>query len=242
MKTKGLKQKLSFVLYEDNTPPRYYEISKQLLRFLLYGLPTLTLVSLLIVASGGVYFKQIQKLAQRKEPTIIKKLKSEKAELMKREQELVIDNEALQKKLGLGVSSASGLSFLTLFKQSAGREDLSSSPEMAIQEVEVIKRETTIELSFKIFNMTKDQSRLTGYLFVMMQNGDHLQIWPTNAFDNLSMQVPFSKGEFFATSRFRPVQAIFKKNQASSSGSLFKVVIFGRTGDLIFKQLISRPL
>lgn len=241
MKSKSIKRKLSFVLYEDNVPPRYYEMSKQLLRFLLYGLPTITLVSLLIVASGGVYFKQIQKLAQRKEPAIIKLLKSEKAELLKKEQELSLDNTALQKKLAQGVSSKSGLGFLALFKQSAGRQDLSSSPEMAIQEVEVIKRESQIELSFKIFNMTKDQSKLTGYLFVIMQNGDRLQVWPANTFDNQSMQVPFSKGEFFATSRFRPVQATFDKLQ-SPTGSLFKVVVFGRTGDLIFKQLISRPL
>ncbi|MCF8059765.1 MAG: hypothetical protein K9K67_10735 [Bacteriovoracaceae bacterium] len=239
MKSKAIK-KLSFVLYEDKFPPRYYSISKSFLRFLLFGLPTFTLICLVLVAAGGIYFKQIQRLAERKEPAIIKKLKSEKDDLLLTQAEIQNERDLLQKKLSEGVQSESGLSSLALFKQSPGRKDLSSSPEMQLEEIEVISQPDLINISFKIVNMTKNDSRLTGYLFVIMQIQDNLQVWPAGAFDNEAMQISFANGEFFATSRFRPVRADFRKVPGSTA--LFKVVILGRTGDLIFKQLISKPI
>lgn len=108
MKAKLIK-KLSFVLYEDKFPPRYYSISKSFLRFLLFGLPTLTLVCLIILAAGGIYFKQIQRLAERKEPTIIKKLKDEKNELIRSQEDISKERDRLQKKLSEGLQSDSGL-------------------------------------------------------------------------------------------------------------------------------------
>ncbi len=239
MKSKAAK-KLSFVLYEDKFPPRYYTISKGFLRFLLFGLPTFTLICLIIVAAGGIYFKQIQRLAERKEPAIIKKLKEEKAELMKSTQDIRQDRDRLQRKLSQGVKSESGLSFLALFKQSAGRQDLSASPEIQLEDIEVVSASESIDLSFKIVNMTKNESRLTGYLFVIMQVGNHIEVWPSGVFDNEAMQISFGNGEFFATSRFRPVRARFKK--AAGQNALFKVIIFSRTGDLVFKQLVSKPI
>lgn len=240
MKSK-VSNKLSFVLYEDKLPPRYYNISKRNLRFLLFGLPTVTLMAVIIVAAGGVYFKNIQRLAERKEPAIIKKLKEEKAELMLAKAEITASRDQLQKKLSSGVQDPSGLSFLTLFKQSPGRKDLSASPEMQLEEIETSSTEDKATLSFKIVNMTKDDSRLTGYLFIVMKAGDNIQVWPSSALEENSMQIPFGGGEFFATSRFRPVRADFRKIP-NMNKALFKVVIFGRTGDLIFKQLISRNL
>lgn len=239
MKVKAAK-KLSFVLYEDKFPPRYYTIRKGFLRFLLFGLPTVTMVCLILVAAGGIYFKQIQRLAERKEPAIIKKLKEEKSELMKSTQEIRQDRDRLQRKLSQGVKSESGLSFLALFKQSAGRNDLSASPEIQLEEIEVVSTEDKINLSFKIVNMTKNESRLTGYLFLVMQVGDTMQVWPSGVFDNEAMQISYGNGEFFATSRFRPVKAAF--NRAPGSNALFKIVIFSRTGDLVFKQLVSKPI
>ncbi len=239
MKAKLIK-KLSFVLYEDKFPPRYYSISKSFLRFLLFGLPTLTLVCLIILAAGGIYFKQIQRLAERKEPTIIKKLKDEKNELIRSQEDISKERDRLQKKLSEGLQSDSGLSSLGLFKQSAGRKDLSSSPEMQLEDIEVFSKPDIVSINFKIVNMTKNDSRLTGYIFIVMQIQDNIQVWPSGAFDNEAMQISFANGEFFATSRFRPVRADFRKLPGKTA--LFKVVILGRTGDLIFKQLISKPI
>ena len=240
MKSKA-SNKLSFVLYEEKLPPRYYNISKRNLRFLLFGLPTITLMAVILVAAGGVYFKHIQRMAERKEPAIIKKLKEEKAELLTAQEEITKSRDLLQKKLSQGVEGKSGLAFLSLFKQSAGRKDLSASPEMQLEEIELSPAAEKVTLSFKIVNMTKDDSRLTGYLFVIMKAGDNIQAWPSTAIEDDSMQVPFGAGEFFATSRFRPVRADFRKIP-NASKALFKVVIFSRTGDLIFKQLISKNL
>ena len=239
MATKS-ENKLSFVLYEDNAPPRFYQINKGLIRFCLYGLPTFSLLCILVVAAGGVYFEKLKRMAERKEPAIIKQLKEEKAELTASHNLIQQERDSLEKKLSLGVESKEGLGFLSLFKKSAGRIDKSSSPEMQLDEIEVVKLKDQINLNFKIINMTKDESRLTGYLFVLMQVGNHLEIWPSGIFDNEAMQIAYGNGEFFATSRFRPVKAKFSPTPGSQA--LFKVIIFSRTGDLMFKQLISKPL
>lgn len=239
MATKSEK-KISFVLYEDNTPPRFYQINRGLIRFCLYGLPCLSLLCVLVVAAGGVYFEKLQRMAERKEPAIIKELKKEKAELVANNNLIQQERDLLEKKLSQGVDSSDGLGFLSLFKRSAGRVDKSSSPEMQLEEIEVVKLQDQINLNFKIINMTKDDSRLSGYLFVLMQVGNQLEVWPSGIFDNEAMQIAFGNGEFFATSRFRPVKAKFSPMVGSQA--LFKVIIFSRTGDLMFKQLISKPL
>lgn len=235
-------KKVSFVLYEDEISPRFYEINKNFARFILFGLPTVTLIVILMLTAVGVYFKQIKSLAQRKEPKIIRVLKKDKQELISQTQQLMLERNRLKSKLAMGVAGPAGLGFLALFRQSAGRQDMSASPEMAIEEVEVDVNSSAkeIAINFKIINQTRNNNRLTGYLYIVMQVGKYIEVWPANSFDDQSMTLSFAKGEYFATSRFRPVKAIFKKQK--SGQALFKIIVFGRSGDLIFKQLISRPV
>ncbi len=233
-------KKVSFVLYEDELTPRFYEINKNFAKFLLFGLPTVTLIVILLLTAVGVYFKQIQTLAQRKEPRIIRELKEEKSELLSQNQQVSLERDRLKSKLAMGVETPAGLGFLALFKQSAGRQDLTASPEMTLEEVEVNSSGDEIDINFKIINQTRNNSRLTGYLYIIMQVGQHIEVWPANSFDDQTMALSFAKGEYFATSRFRPVKATFKKIRQGQA--LFKIIVFGRTGDLIFKQLISRPV
>lgn len=233
-------KKISFVLYEDEISPRFYEINKNFAKLILFGLPTLTLIVILLLTGVGVYFKQIQTMAERKEPKIIKELKAEKKELIIQNEQMSLERDRLKNKLAKGVENPTGLGFLALFKQSAGRQDLTVSPEMNLEEVEVNASDTEIDINFKIINRTKDNSRLTGYLYIIMQVGQYIEVWPVNSFDDQTMALSYAKGEYFATSRFRPVKATFKKIRQGQA--LFKIIVFSRTGDLIFKQLISRPV
>lgn len=237
--SENLKNKVSFILYEENHPPRFFILSKRIIKFLYYGLPTITLISLCALLTIGVYFEQIKKATKRKEPAIIKELKDERASLILAKEEITKERDQLQKKLGQGVESNSGLSFLSLFAQSPGRTDKTSSPEMSIEEISINEISGKTQINFKLINLTKNESRITGYIFVLLQNKGGLYSWPENAFDDLSMQISFPKGEFFATTRFRPVNASFPAKLTKDS--LFKVIIFSRTGDLIFKQLITNP-
>lgn len=240
MKTKS-QSKLSFVLYEDRYPPRFYSISKTKLRFIIYGLPTLTLISIIILGMGGIYFKHIERLAEKKEPAIIKSLRLDKQQLTSEIAKITTSRDLLQNKLSQGITKTTGLGFLSLFNQSAGRKDLTASPEMKLEEIELSPNSSNVSISFNVVNMTKDESRLTGYIFVVMKGGDNIQVWPKTSFTDSSMLVQFGNGQFFATSRFRPVRADFRKIPGVSN-YLFKIVIFSRTGDLIFKQLISKTL
>ncbi len=233
--------KLSFIIYEPGNSPRYFEIKKSLFRFLFFGLPTIALLCALAISTMGVYFKQIQYLNETKEPTIINQLKQEKTQLVNKLKELETERDNLTNKLTLGNKSQKGaLNSLQFFKQSAGRRDLTKSPELTLEEIEITPLSESLEVDFKIVNLTQETRRVSGYIFVIMQAGNQINVWPNNAFADKEMQIEFNNGELFATSRFRPVKAIFSLPKANEA--LFKTLIFNKTGDLIFRQIISRNI
>ena len=231
--------KLAFVLYEAKSAPRYYEIKKSFFRFFLYGLPLVTLLSTVGMILMMVYFKQIRLMAKTKEPAIIAQLRDEKVALKEKQGELFKDLERLQNKLASGPPADQSLSALKLFKDSPGRQDLTKNPEVSLEAVEAIPLGEQVELDFRIVNLTKDQRKVSGFIFVSAQFGNQVNFWPANVFPQNEMHIPFNNGELFATSRFRPVKATFPLPKNSKEG-LFKVLIFSRTGDLVFKQIINR--
>jgi hypothetical protein len=233
--------KLAFILYEGHNVPRYYEIKKGLFRFILYGLPLITFISTLISLVGFVYLEQLEKMAERKEPRIISELRLERDQLQANVIEIEKERKLLQDKIASGSSSSDtnqGLSTLALFKESPGRNDLTKSPELGLEEIEVSSLEDKVTLDFKIVNLTKDQKKFAGYIFVLMKSADQLHVWPAGSYGENKMHVIFNTGELFATSRFRPVKATFPLIDGNET--LFKVLIFNRIGDLVYKQLISK--
>lgn len=234
------KKKLSFIIYDENQAPRYYELSKGLLRFIVFVLPTLALISILITIAGFLYFKQIRHFAQMKEPQIISDLKQEIVTLKEQTASLDKERESLLVKLGQGTKDATSLESLLLFKPSPGRKDLTKSPNLRIEEVEATQQGQNINLDFKILNLTKDQSRISGFIFVVMKDGDNLVTWPNGSMADQEMDISFNKGELFSTSRFRPVKVSFPPTKEKDL--LFKIVIFSRTGDLIYKQLVQKTI
>tara|TARA_R110002072_G_scaffold64203_2_gene159389 strand:- start:234508 stop:235233 length:726 start_codon:yes stop_codon:yes gene_type:complete len=234
------KKKLSFIIYDGNQAPRYYELSKGLLRFIVFVLPTLALISILITTAGFLYFKQIRHFAQMKEPRIISELKLEIEELKDQTRTLDSERENLLAKLGQGTAGQDSLESLLLFKPSPGRKDLTKSPSLKVESIDVTSQGQNINLDFRILNLTKDESRISGFIFVILRDGNNLVVWPRGSMPDQEMSIVFNKGELFSTSRFRPVKVTFP--QPVSKDLLFHIVIFSRTGDLIFKQLIQKTV
>tara|TARA_R110000868_G_scaffold226115_13_gene478652 strand:- start:3134 stop:3868 length:735 start_codon:yes stop_codon:yes gene_type:complete len=235
------QDKLSFILYTKQLAPRYYEISRNYFKFLTVGLPVITFICIGGLIAFAVYFKQLEVLAKRKEPVVINNLREDNLALTNKINELDLLNKSLENKLASPVQTDREFGTLSLFKQVQGQKDLSKSPALTLEEVEVVPVDNDIALNFKIVNATKDGSRQAGYLFVIMKAGNQIALYPEDAFERDEMQLSFNKGEYFATSRFRPVRAVFPRVSGTRE-VLFKIVIFSATGDLVQKQIVSQAL
>ncbi len=235
------QDKLSFILYTKQLAPRYYEISRNYFKFLTVGLPVITFICIGGLIAFAVYFKQLEVLAKRKEPVVINNLREDNLALSNKISELDQLNKSLENKLASPVQTDREFGTLSLFKQIQGQKDLSKSPALTLEEVEVVPVDNEIALNFKIVNATKDGARQAGYLFVIMKAGNQVALYPEDAFERDEMQLSFNKGEYFATSRFRPVRAVFPRVSGTRE-VLFKIVIFSATGDLVQKQIVSQTL
>lgn len=234
------KKNLSFILYEHGAHPKYFTLNKRMARALLITLPIAAFICIGITMLGLIYFKEIRHSAQRKEPAIIKNLRAKNASLKESIVNLEKEKKVLQVKVNKGVNLKDGPGFLSFFKTSLGREDKTTSPETALEDIKVVKEAGKIKLFFKLTNLTNPVRRLNGFIFVLMQTGNNISVWPSNIFKDEGMQLSFSDGEYFGTSRFRPVEATFP--MASQSRAVFKVIVFNKFGDFIYKQIIAKDL
>lgn len=234
------KDTISLILYSDGKAPRYYQLKKSLAKWLLTLLPAASFVSLIVASCFIIYFNEIRNAAKRKEPVIIKELRESKRELENQITTLTNEKNVLQNKINAGVSSDDGPGFLSFFKNSPGRVDKTSSPEISFDDVEVFKDNKKLRLRFKLTNLTTPTRRLKGHVFVFMQSGSLIEVWPSNTFKEQNIQLSFSDGEYFGTSRFRPFDVTFPVPENPSV--VFKVFVFNKSGDFIYKQIIAKEL
>lgn len=230
------REKLSLVIYEHDQRPRFFELSKSTFRTLLLGLPLITLVAVIALGSVLIYFREIRAVAMRKEPQIIQALKDETLRLEAREQELLVTNKELELKLATTDVDSEGLSAtLGLFKLTPGIEDLSANPILGIEDVTVKSLNDKVILNFNLVNLLSETDRQVGYIFALLISGNKVHVYPEDAFNESDPLISFNKGEYFATARFRPVEAQFSNTSIGNKG-LVKVLLFSRTGDLLAKK------
>lgn len=230
---------LSLILYEGTHPPRFFQFNKKKVKWALIVLPFITAVSVFLLFSSFIYFQDIIKTAQEHDPKIVQELQK-----TIQNQELYIEevsgfNEKLLERLAQGENlDLSGTETLALFRPVAGMQNLTSSPQLSIENYELSRRADQLTLSFNIVNQTTDGQRLSGHLFVLMKTKSAIHIYPSSSFAGQTFQVNFTSGESFATQRFRPVENVRFSSLDVDQQTLFKVIIFSRTGDLLFKEIM----
>lgn len=235
-----LKKRLSFLVYHENETPKYYSVNPWRTKIYLFILPSITLLAILSILGVGVYFKQIREYARKKEPEIFQKLRDKNDELTSRVSELTTLTSTLEGKLSQSSGSAdeSGVHALGLFQIPPGLQDKSSRPDFSIREQKLKIQNGRVKFTFNIHNEGKEDQKLAGYFFVLLKNATGYQLYPTpKSLDNF--QISYNHGEYFATTRFRPVVADFKQS-GDDLKYLFKIIIFSRTGDLMYK--LTQPM
>jgi hypothetical protein len=237
------KGRLAFVLYDAQSPPRYFEIGKALIRFVLVGLPALTGIMAICILVGALYIKNSQQQLENHEPEAIQTLKGQNQELANELKDLEKLTGELQAKLAAAPSTMppESLSALGLFRDAPGAKDITQTPILTIEGADAEVKGDSVTFRCNLVNVTKTNDRVSGFIFVVMKHGSSVHIWPENSFAEGDMQVSFNNGEIFATQRFRPVEAKFSIPNAKGE-AFFKILIFSRSGDLMHKQIISKRL
>jgi hypothetical protein len=240
MKLTPPSKKLSFLVYENSESPKYFELKKSYFKFILMGLPSISFVSIVALVFCAIYFKQIREMARRKEPAIIKELRSERNSLALKLDVSEKLSITLQDKLANSTGSVASISTLDLFKKSRGMKDLSSTAKFTVEKTDVISMGNKIQLYFELVNQTKDNSKITGYVFVIMKYNDKFVFYPKTATLEDNLLITFNRGESFAMSRLRKVENAIFDSPKQNTILYFKILIFSRTGDLLYKSMLKK--
>ncbi|PIP94475.1 MAG: hypothetical protein COW00_16755 [Bdellovibrio sp. CG12_big_fil_rev_8_21_14_0_65_39_13] len=237
------KSKLSFIIYDGVKAPRYYEISRQAFRTLFWGLPGFSIVSLFIALVSVLAYQQLRTNMNQVDPEVVSQLKKENLDLTQEKASADVVLKELQDKLSqtAAVSDNTPLSILQLYSTVPGANDLSQTPALSMDGFQTVVENGQTVVRFNLVNVTKDSARISGFIFVVLRIDQSLYFYPESSFSEGDLQVLFSNGEIFATSRFRPVEAKFPAPTKPTT-ALVKILIFSRTGDLMFKRIQSSEI
>lgn len=234
--------KFSFLVYDSSHAPRYFEIKKNLFRFLFLGLPSLSLLLISGLIATGVYLKKtdLPKFAHYLGPSQrTKELEKENKHLQNELKSLRKENIQLLSKTKPETLPPNPdiLDSLIFFKPQPGQKDITESIEIKIQQVKTTTYKKNLKIDFAIVNMNRVGQRTNGHIFILMQSKDKIHIWPNTAFNNIPFSIRFDSGEHFSTFRFRPVTALFSRPHKTVK-VFFKILIFNKDGDLILEETI----
>ncbi|MFG1483364.1 hypothetical protein ACRXCV_07565 [Halobacteriovorax sp. GFR7] len=234
------KNNLSFILYENNKVPRYLQLSPREYKAILYVPVVLTVFSIFALAGSYFYTKNIEKLIKAKEPLIIKNLRDENSTLAQKNTELTTLNLDLTNRLANETISAVSASSLNIIAPVKGQKDLTSPASINIEDLKVTKKDDKAELNFNIINITKDNNKVSGYIHIFLFDGNNYFHYPEGGDSIRNFSLNYTKGESFATSRFRPVTAKF--DMPKNKTVMFKILIFNRLGDIVHQQLFREEI
>ncbi len=270
-KNKGQYQNkfISFIYKQKNDSPKYFEVKKSQILLFIIGLPTVTLIALILGIIGLVHtspFHLIDNYRQNsmareavaKTNALINQIKideEEKLDLSKKLTEtedklkMISDSSEDAQTKGSSAKATSqttstnliGLSNLSLFRPIQGQKDLTRPPTINLSAFKVEGNRDTTNLQFNIIPTSDVDGKLGGYIIVLMKNELTIQAYPQRALIGNDVQISHTSGEPFSTQHFRPVDASFLKPRKPGNYT-FAIYIFAKNGDLLHFQSVILPV
>ncbi len=244
---KPSKEKFTFIFHRENAAPKYFEIDRRRLINYFIAIPIgfISLFAVLFVLTlifrGESDFHIPKTIAP---PTTTKansedlqKVLKDKEELQGKLQELQSANQELVTKLSTNSGKTNPpLQELALFTILPDQKDTSSTPLMAINELKITEEGEELNFHANLLNTKGESSKVSGHLFIIMKAENAVWIYPTDAFPKDKTTINYNSGETVLFARLRLVDAKFPLPPKGSK-TLFKVLLFSRTGDLIYKEV-----
>lgn len=231
------KENISLIIQHQNTPPKYFEINKYAYKLLIYVFPLLSLFTLIIIIWGSLYWSSVNSYLKTKKPIEITKLNQEKQLLHNEIRELKSLSILLQNKLGK--IEVPTINTLGLFRTIPGMIDKTIPPTFMIDNAVTEYNKTQLKFSFNLVKINHIINKSAGFIFVICKTSSGILFYPHNSLLEKDLFINFSRGESFATTKFRPVKAIFN-NIKQQSSYLFRILVFSRDGNIIHQQVIEK--
>ena len=226
--------KFSVLFYEDKNLPRYLQIGPRPLRFLIFGLPLITMFALAIAVVMGHQLYQSKHATQGTENRTILQLRQEVEQAQKAQAQALGEVQALQERLNQE-GTGDELTSSALIHPVKGQQDLTKQKLITLENIKVTAEERGVKIDFVMAKTDQGEKTLAGHIIIVLQQGNQLHFYPANIL-NKQMQINYNSGETFSFGRLRPVNAVFAP-APDVRNSRFKIFIFSRNGDLILEQL-----
>ena len=265
MSDKLKKETISIIYNQDNDSPKYFELKKSKLLLFVIGLPTITLIGIIIGIVGLIHTSPFHLIDNYRQNSMareavamsdalkntIRKSEEEKQALQK---SLLESEEKLKLAIPLSsnnpagkpnatsanVTSSAGISSLSFFKFIANQHDITKPAILNLTGFKIVNNRDTTNLQFNIIPNSGDE-KIAGHIVVIMKNELTIEVYPAQALNSNDPQINYSSGEPFATQRFRPVDASFLKPRKAGN-YIFSVFIFAKNGDLMHVQNVILPV
>ena len=234
-----MSDKLSFIFYEKANLPRYYEINKKIFQLALYGFPTIALACLAGMALTGTYFKAQTDAPKNKTTTATSRLANKNQKLLLEIQELQQLNQQLQTKLA---STPATSQINDGWIEGKANEKKLPQISLAIESPKAFTKDKKVHFHFNLSNKLKNQTRLRGFVHVIMKKGNKLYFWPSPSLPPKKLTAPYNSGEAFSTRYFRPVASTFPippEEDEINQEHFFFIAVYNTLGELIHQESVS---
>ena len=227
----NINKNFSIILQQYGRPPKYMEFNQKKSRALFILFPMMGLIFFFSTVSIFFYFGSLKAKFLLEKPNLQKTFLSKQQELEKELGILKRKNQQLSSELIFNESVPfSKNQFIRVLPTS---EDKTSEQLVEIDLKKISQKPSNYSVSFNITNQSVVQ-RVSGYFFSILKHKNIMQVYPKK--DILFNSLSFKDGEYFSTSRFRPVQINFNKIDLINNAELI-ILIFSRKGDLIHSSI-----
>ncbi len=234
--------KLSFICYNNNTPPQFFKINKQLIRLFIFTPGIFAIATTAALVLMILYFNEVKSSFKT---TTTSQQQQQIEETNNNLTKEIESKDSFIKELQLKLSSTSSTTTTTTVLSSAifatpqGQKDLSSTNAISLTDISVTVSENSYVATFNVLNNDQSGQKASGHIFVVLSTPSLIEVYPPNGLDTDTHQTNFAKGEPFWIMRTRPVKALFTLLDKQEESSVrITAILFSRTGDLLLKQQI----
>ncbi len=225
---------IEIILNDHPEPVRLIKISKKRLKFFFLITPVF-LVALFLALSATLWWREASIPIGISLPDLPSTDESKVKEMQDQLAELETSNKTLQEKI---TSSQTGEIDVWIgpVKKPYALQDLRPKKLLRTENIVLEDKAGKRVLKFQLINNGPEMDRVYGHVFVFQIDSRGQSAYPAMTNQEWIEGIRFNKGETFAVSRLRPVEASFPP---ADNDARFLIVIFNREGDLILRQVLS---
>lgn len=225
---------IEIILNDHPEPVRLIRISKTRLRKF-FILTPLFILTVFISLASTIWWKGINIPIGIHLPDLPNTDQIKMNELEGQVLALEKSNLVLQNKLDQSSTSETDV-WIGPVKKPYALQDLRSKKQLKIENISLDDKAGKRVLRFQLINNGPEVDRIYGHIFVFQNDSRGQSSYPAMTNQEWLEGIRYNKGETFAVSRLRPVEANFPP---ADNDARFLIVIFNREGDLILRQELA---